>query len=84
MKASPARCWLEGMLGKAVKKGAGREQTPLPGPGVPAAGGQTAWGQGVRPTLPPLRLQTTPGKPGQAGPDLDLDLVRKILQQGVS
>ena len=31
-KALTARCWLEGVLGKAVEKGAGREPTPLPGP----------------------------------------------------
>ena len=27
-----------------------------------------------------VRLKTIPGKAGQPGPDLDLDLVRKILQ----
>ena len=56
-KALTERCWLEGMLGKAVKKGAGREPTPLPGPGVSAAGGQVASGGGrVHPTLPSLPL----------------------------
>ena len=53
-KAITARGWLEGMLGKAVKKGAGREPTPLPGPGVLAAGGQAAWAREEESALPSL------------------------------
>ena len=60
---SPAQ---EGINYKVLAGGdAGQEQlreepTHLPGPRVPAAGGQAAWGGGVRPTLPPLPLSADP------------------------
>ena len=73
------------MLSKVVKKEGGREPTLLPGPGVPAAGVQAAWGGGVCSTLPPLPLPANPSLPppptilGEDFVEILLTMLRKTL-----
>ena len=55
-------CWA-----RAAKRGAGREPTRLPGPIVPAAGGQAARGEGGGGVRPTLLLSTYPADPPHIG-----------------